>query len=436
MTRPAFGSRFAVLMTFIGVAVGLGNVWRFPYMVGAFGGGAFLVVYVVVLAALGIPALMAELTLGRLTKRGPLGAFVQIGMRGGRAVGWLLVVTVFMAVSYYTVIVGWVLRYAIIAATGEIVTIEPESFFVSVLAGVRGQFTMTAAVVALAVVVLSMGVRNGIERVSSVGMPILFALLLVLILRTVTLPGAREGLAYYLLPDVSQITPGVFTAALGQVFFSMSLGGTFMLTYATYLPDDTDIARSAVGIGVGETLAAILAGLVIVPAAVVFGLELSSGPPLTFVTAPNIFAHLPAGSVFALLFFGLLFFAAFLSAVAAFEVLITAAVDEFGWPRGRAVVVICAAALGAGTISMFSLEYILTSDLVWGSIMQPVGSALTLVALAWVIGMRRGLEEINRGADRPLAGKLWFLWVKYVVPLGIAVILALGVRDLFLTLMR
>ncbi len=418
-------------MTFIGVAVGLGNVWRFPYMAAAFGGGAFLAVYFAILAAFGIPALMAELTLGRLTRRGPVGAFHRIGMPGGRLVGWALFVTVLMATSYYTVVVAWVLRYFFISLTGQIGRIVPQSFFDSVLGGFRGQFALTSVVLALVVVVLLAGIRKGVERLSVIGMPILFALLLLLIARSLTLPGAGEGLKFYLVPDFSQVDLGVVTAALGQVFFSLSLGGTFLVTYASYLPEHINLKTTALTIGVGETLAAVLAGFVIIPAAVAFGLELNSGPPLTFITAPSIFAQIPAGALFAAAFFGLLFFAAFLSDVAAFEVLTAALVDELGWSRRRAVPLLCAAGLLLGTVAMTSLDYILNSDLFWGSTMQPVGSALALIALAWVVGLGRALEEANRGNEARPLGRLWFYWIKYVIPLGIGTIIALGLRDLF-----
>ncbi len=384
-------------MTFIGVAVGLGNVWRFPYMTAAFGGGAFLFVYLLLLGAFGIPAIMAELTLGRLTRRGPVGAFRQIGMPGGRTLGWALFVTVFMAVSYYMVIVGWVLRYFLISVSGRVGAITPGSFFDELLAGFAGQFVMTSIVVVLVFAVLALGIRQGIERISTIGMPLLFLLLFVLIGRSLMLPGAGEGLRFYLVPDFSKIDGGVVTAALGQVFFSLSLGGTFLLTYASYLPHSMNLKTGAIAIGVGETLAAILAGLVIVPAAVAFGIELNSGPPLTFVTVPTIFAQMPGGSVFAALFFGLLFFAAFLSAVAAFEVLVTTAVDTFHWPRVRAAAAVCVGALLAGVVSMKSLDYILTSDLFWGSTMQPLGSAFTLVGLAWIVKLRKTLDAVNEG---------------------------------------
>ncbi len=431
--RPRFGSAFGALMAFVGVAVGLGNVWRFPYMTAAFGGGAFLLVYLAVLLAFGIPALMAELTLGRLTRRGPVGAFTRIGMPGGRLAGWALFVTVLMALTYYTVIVGWVLRYVLASARGTIARTDPELFFRSVLGGFRGQFAMTAVVLALVALVLSLGIRRGVERVSAVGMPLLFLLLLVLIARSLTLPGAAAGLRYYLLPDFSKIDAGVVAAALGQVFFSLSLGGTFLVTYASYLPADVDLKRSALGVGLWETLAAVLAGFVIVPAAVALGLSMDSGPPLTFVTVPGIFAAIPAGAVFAVLFFGLLFFAAFLSDVAAFEVLVAGLTDERGLGRRRAVVGLCALALLLAVVPMSSLDYILKSDLFWGSTMQPLGSAFALVGLAWTVGQRRALDEVNRGRRGPPVGRLWFFWIKYVVPIGIGLILAAGLRDVFRT---
>ena len=418
-------------MAFIGVAVGLGNVWRFPYMAGAFGGGAFLLVYVTLLIAFGIPALMAELTLGRMTRRGPLGAFTAIGMPGGRLAGWLLFVTVLMATSYYTVIVGWVLRYFAISLAGAIATVDAQTLFAETTTGLARQFVPTTVVLVATAAVLVLGIRRGVERISAVGMPVLFLLLLALIVRAVTLPGALAGVRHYIVPDFSKIGIGVVTAALGQVFFSLSLGGTFLLTYASYLPQDVNLKRSAVSIGLGETGAALLAGFVVIPAAFAFGLELRSGPPLTFVTVPNIFAQIPAGNLFAAAFFGLLLFAAFLSVVAAVEVLVATVTERFGWSRIAAVSALCATELGLAVLPMLSVEYVLRSDLIWGSTMQPVGSAIVMIGLAWVVGLGRSLIEANAGnVGRPL-GPLWYYWIKYVIPLGIAVILALGLKDLF-----
>ncbi|MGD2153783.1 MAG: sodium-dependent transporter [Gemmatimonadales bacterium] len=429
--RPRFASAFGLLMTFIGVAVGLGNVWRFPYMAGAFGGGAFLLVYLFLLFAFGIPALMAELALGRMTRRGPVGAFTRIGMPGGAVIGWVLFVTVLVALSYYTVVVGWVLRYTFISAGGAIGEQPPESFFEAMLGGFWGQFLTTGIVLALVAAVLILGIKRGVERVSKIGMPLLFVLLFVLIARSLSLPGAGAGVTYYLYPEFSMINAGVVTAALGQLFFSLALGGTFLMTYASYLDDDVDLRKSAVTIGVGETLASVLAGFVILPAAVALGVAVGSGPPLTFVTAPSIFARIPGGAAFATLFFGLVFFAAFLSAVAGFEVLVAGVADEHGWNRKVAVLVFCGAALLLGVVPMQSLDYILKSDLFWGSTMQPIGSALALIGLAWVVGLGRALEEVNKGVGRRPVGRFWFYWIKYVVPIGIGVILVLGLREMY-----
>ena len=431
--RPRFASGIGAVLAFIGVAVGLGNVWRFPYMVGAFGGGAFLLVYFAVLAVFGIPALMAELTLGRATRRGPMGAFSTIGMPGGKAAGWLLFITVFMAVSYYTVIVGWVLKYLLASITGRLTAVDADTFFNQILEGFGGQFVATAAVILLASVVLLLGIRRGVETVSRYGMPLLFVLLLVLMGKTMTLEGAGEGFRFYLIPDFAKIDAGVVAAALGQVFFSLSLGGTYLLTYASYLPDHVKLGRSAIAVGLGETMAAVLAGFVIVPAAVALNLNLESGPPLTFITAPTIFATMSGGAVFATLFFGLLFFAAFLSDVAAFEVLIASANDSFGWSRRKAITVFGVLELALGTVSMVSLDFMLKSDLIWGSTMQPLGSAVTLIGLAWVVGLGKTMEEVRKSSPPSRGQTLWFYWIKYVVPAGIIIILALGVKDMFKT---
>lgn len=431
--RPTFGSFFGALMAFIGVAVGLGNFWRFPYMAAAFGGGAFLLVYLGIVLAFGVPAAAAEFTLGRLTRRGPLGAFRAIGMPGGRAVGWLVVITIFVASSYYAVVVGWVLRYTGYAVTGAMGRSAPDALFQSLLGRFDTQFGATAVVLGLAALVLIRGVQAGIERWSAIGMPVLFVLLIVLIARVLTLPGVGEGLRFYFVPDFGKVNAGVIAAALGQVFFSLSLGGTFHVTYGSYLSETTDLPRSAWGMAIGDTLAAVFAGLIIVPAAVIFGLDLAGGPPLTFVTVPRIFGHLAGGSAFAALFFGLLFFAAFLSAVAGLEVVVAMLMDEFQVSRWKAVVGLCGIELLLAIPAMRSVDWILKSDLFWGSTMQPIGSACALVALGWVVGKGRALEEVRRGARGQGFGPLWFYWIRYVVPVGIAVILVLGLKDVFVT---
>ncbi len=432
-TRQHFVSPLGIVLSFIGVAVGLGNVWRFPYMVAAFGGGAFLLVYLIILFAFGIPALLAELTLGRISQHGPVGTFSRIGLPGGKWWGWLLFLTVLMGTSYYTVVVGWVLKYFLISLGGQITHINPANFFDRVLGGFFGQFIPTAVVLTLVMFVLFFGINKGVERVSKVFIPLLFALFVVLIFRTLTLPGAVAGLKFYFLPDFSKLNWSVVTAAMGQVFFSLSLGGTFLLTYASYLPKDSNLNLNALFTGLGDGLAAIFAGLVIVPAAYLFGLQLNSGPPLTFVTAPLIFQNLPGGDLFAAIFFFSLFIAAYLSDVAAFEVLVVTFQEEWGWQRRPAVLLIGAIELSLACLSMISLDFLLKNDLIWGSTMQPVGSALVIIGLTWFVGRQRTLHEINPSSRTLPWEKIWFVWIKFVLPLGIAIILIMGLKDVFNT---
>jgi NSS family neurotransmitter:Na+ symporter len=429
--RATFGSFYGALMAFIGVAVGLGNFWRFPYMAAAFGGGAFLLVYCVIVVAFGVPAIAAEFALGRLSRRNPLGAFRAVGMPGGRAAGWMVVTTIFVASSYYAVVVGWVLVYFVYGVTGAVGAAHPDALFHSLLGAFPVQLGATALVLGLGALVLLLGVRRGIERVSAIGLPVLFVLLLVLMVRVLALPGVAAGLRFYLVPDFSRINAGVVAAALGQVFFSLSLGGTFHVTYGSYLGGDVDLRKSAWGTAVGDTLAALVAGFIVVPAAATFGLDLASGPPLTFITVPLIFGHLVGGMWFVALFFGLLFFAALLSSIAGLEVVIAMLVDEFRLSRKAAVLGVCGVELALAVPAMRSVGWILKSDLFWGSTMQPLGSACALVALAWVVGRGRALEEVRRGAGGSGFGPLWFYWIRYVVPAGIVVILVLGIKDVF-----
>ena len=245
---------------------------------------------------LGIPAVMAEWTLGRHTRQGPAGAFVTAGMPGGRAIGILLFVTVYMATSYYTLVVGQVLFYALETFLGGAAGDAPAEFFATHLTGITGWNLSVTAVTFLAMAgVLYMGVRGGIESVSRIVVPVVFVSLLVVILRSVTLPGASEGIRFFLLPDLAKVNAQTVLAALGQVFFSLSLGGTFFLLYGSYLREDEDIPRMAVMTAIGDLGAALLGGLAILPAVFAMGLAPTSGPSLLFITLPGVFAAMPGG---------------------------------------------------------------------------------------------------------------------------------------------
>jgi len=424
--RETFGSRFGSLMVLIGVAVGLANVWRFPYLAGNHGGAAFVLLYVLLSFLLGIPAIMAEWTLGRLTRQGPAGAFVTAGMPGGRGIGLLLFFTVFMAMSYYGLIVGQVLFYALHTLFGGAVGADPAAFYQSKLGGITSWNLAFTAFTFLGIGgVVYLGVRKGIEALSRIAMPLVFLSLLVVVVRSVTLPGAMAGIRFYLLPDLSKIDGPTVLAAMGQVFFSMSLGGTFFLLYGSYLREDENIPVTAIKTAFGDISASLLAGLAILPAVFAMGVEPTSGPSLLFITLPGVFDAMPGGAFAGGLFFSAFFVAAFLSAVAGMEVLVDGARHYFGWSRPRALVVLIGADLLLSLPSMSSSSFLMWNDRLWGSTMQPVGSALTLVALGWFVSRGRVLAEVNRGSSVRV-GELWIFWIRWVIPISILVILVYG----------
>ncbi len=419
--RATFASRFGAIITMIGVAVGLGNVWRFPYLVGKFGGAAFVLFYVVVAILVGVPALIAEWTLGRETRRGTLGAFERGGFPGGRLVGGFLFCVVVAATAYYTNVVGWVLYFALASLLSAVgvnlqaaAILPPESGFS--ITSFLLQLACTGVVILSCVAVLERGLRKGIERASTIIMPALFVILLVLIVRSVTLPGAGEGLRWYIGKFAwHDLTPTVMVAAMGQAIFSLSLGGTFMVTYGSYMESDTPLFSSAAWTVFGDTAAGLMAGFVIFPAVFAFGLAPGSGPGLLFDTIPRVFAQMPGGSLFGALFFAGLFGAAYLSDVAAFEVLVAGLVDNMGMTRQRAVRLMAALVGCVALIPMLNLKVFVLWDLTFGSGMQALGALLTVLTAGWFI--RRGalLEQIGLpGAARGFL----VVCIRYLIPMA------------------
>ena len=428
--RETFESRFGVLMTMIGVAVGLGAVWRFPYMVGRFGGAAFVVFYLAVVFFVGIPALMAEWILGRHTRRGTLGSFEKGGFPGGRYVGACLFFVVFWATGYYSNAIGWVGFHAL----GEVVRALGGRLDASaILPPAEGfnlksfllQLFMTGFVIFTCGIVLVKGLRKGIEKASKWVVPALFLILIVLICRSVTLEGSREGIEWYIGGfRWSALTPSVMAAALGMAFFSMSLGGTFMVIYGSYLERETDIPTIAVMTGISASVAGLLAGFAIFPAVFAFGLEPASGPGLIFETLPKTFAMMPGGWVFGLLFFVGLFGAAYLSDVAAFEVLVGGIVDNWAVTRKRAVLFCCVTCFVLAIPPMINLKIFVPWDLTFGSGMQVVGSFIAVLTTAWFVRRAEALKELS-WSNRSSYLLLLYWWMRLVVP---AAILFVGIN--------
>lgn len=421
-TRTTFESSWGTLLSTAGVAIGLGNIWRFPYMMGQHGGSLFLIAYIIIAVAFGLPGLMAEWSLARYTRRGTFGAFERAGLPAGKYVSYLLLVTVMMASSYYGVVVGWVLYYA--GHFGlSIVSIETTGSFESFSSSFFKQGICLVAVSSICAGVLYMGVHRGIEKLSRWSIPVFFLLLAVLIVRSLTLTGAWEETIEYLRPNWNQFTSTTPLAVLGQVYFSFGLGGTFMLVYGSYLRDKENIPRAAIFTAGADVTAALMAGLIVVPAALAFGLPTSSGPALMFEVMPAVFEQMVAGAWFGLMFFGSIFLVALLSQMAAFEVVISALTDGLSWPRKRSVILVASVSTVLAIPAMISVKYVEFSDLIWGSTMQPVGAFFAVIAFAWYMNIGVALAEMRRNTRLPIPNWL-FYWIRVGVPIGIASTLA------------
>jgi neurotransmitter:Na+ symporter, NSS family len=416
-------------MTIIGVAIGLGNVWRFPYMTGKFGGAAFVLFYVLVSVVIGIPALMAEFALGRHTRRGPVGAFAGGGLPFGRQVGWFFFFVVLAATGYYSAVIGWVLYYALgqAAALFQLplaasAILPPEHGFAA--KSFLLQLGCTGAVLVACGIVVLKGVRSGIETASKILTPLLLVILLLLAARSLTLPGAMEGVRWYILKfHLADLNANVMLAAMGHMMFSLSLGGTYMVIYGSYLRASEHVSGPALWTAIGDTGSALLAGFAIIPAVFALGLEPTSGPTLIFSTLPQVFTAIPLGSLFGLLFFVGLLGAGYLSDVGAVEAVVAGLTDNTRLSRTQAVWITCSAAFVLAIPPSINTAIFVPWDLTFGSGMQTLGSLLAVVTLGWCVHRSAALKELA-GRGESSAPAWLFYWIRFGIP---AAILMIGV---------
>jgi len=425
--REIFSSRITTILTMVGVAVGLGNVWRFPYMMGQNGGSAFLVVYLVFVLVFAIPAITAEWSLGRFTRHGPIGAMERAFGPFGRWIGFLLVMTVLIANSYYVVIVGNV-AFSAVFATFTGFTKASIPLYNARLGNGYLQAGIALSVIGLALWVVCRGIGKGIERVSKLFVPLFGIMIITLIIMALRLPGATTALRAFLAPDFSQLTPTSVFAALGQAFFSLSLGGTFYLVYGSYLRDEESIPKAAIATGIGDAGAALLASLFIVPTVLALGLNMQAGPSLIFETLPAMFSAIPAGRVIGTAFLIGLWMMAFLSTVAAFQVIVAALTDSFNFSITQAALIVGSVEAILMLPSALNPEIIGTLDLIFGSGMQMLGSALTIIALFWGCDRVVAAKQIFGGRTEGIRG-LYLLWLRWVVPATLGIMLVLYIID-------
>jgi NSS family neurotransmitter:Na+ symporter len=372
---------------------------------------------------------MAEWALGRHTRRGPVGAFSAGGLPFGRYVGWFFFFVVSAATAYYTVVVGWVLCFALADVASVIVPgvdasaiLPPDEGFSS--RSFLLQLACTATVILACAAVLLRGLRQGIEVASKVIVPLLLVILLVLVVRSLTLPGAMDGVRWYILKfSMTDINAKVMVAAMGQAIFSLSLGGTFMVVYGSYLKPQDNLAGNAAWTAVGDTSAGLLAGLAIIPAAIALGMEPSQGPGLIFSTLPAVFVAIPSGSVFGFLFFVGLFGAAYLSDVAAFEVLVAGLTDNMRVSRKRAVWIMAGVVFLLAIPPSINTAIFIPWDLTFGSGMQTLGAFMSAITIGWCVNRSAALRAM--AAEGGPAVPVWlYYWIRFGIP---AAILSVGV---------
>lgn len=437
-TRETFASRFGGLMTIVGVSVGLGHVWRFPYMVGKFGGAAFVLFYTLVSIVIGVPALMAEFALGRYARRGPVGAFQRGGLPFGRYVGWFFFFVVTAATGYYSAVIGWVLYYTLgQAAIAAHVPFNPAAILPPdhgfALESFLLQLACTGIVLLACAVVLLKGVRKGIEVVSTIVLPAMTIVTILVMVRSLTLPGAMAGVRWYLLEfRFADLTANVMAAAIGHAIFALSLGGTFMVVYGSYLHADERLARPAVWTVIGDTGSSLIAGLAVIPAVFAFKVAPAAGPGLIFDTLPRVFAAMPAGWLFGSLFFLSLLGAGYLSDIGAVEVLVAGLTDNTRITRTRAVWMTCAACFVLAIPPSINNGIFVPWDLTFGSGMQTLGSLLAVVTVGWYLDRTAALKELFGAGAQPVP--MWvFNWIRFGIPV---VILGVGVYWLLTQVLR
>jgi len=445
--RGTFGSRFGFILAAAGSAVGLGNIWGFPTKVGQGGGAAFVLIYLLCVALICAPIMIAELAVGRRSGKDPVGAFKVIKPGTSWWLAGLLGVLAGVGIlSFYSVIAGWTIAYIYFAATGAVTgdSTATGAFFATFVANPWVSIGLTFVVLAITAGTLLGGVREGIERMTKALMPMLLILLILLAVRAVTLPGAEAGLAYYLNPDFSKLNFRVFNAALGQAFFSLSLGMGAMITYGSYLAKTENMTRAAMWVVLVDTIVALMAGFIIFPAGFsLTGFDPStSGPGLIFVVLPQLFATIPGGHLVGTAFFVMLTMAAITSTISLLEVPTAHLIDSHGWNRRKAVVVLSGAtfllaipsALSQGASTFFSvlpgvgMGFLDLMAIIWNDFALPIGGFLLAIFVGHVWQANRAIDELNEGGRMPGAA-LWSFLIRWVCPVAIGLIIFFTIRN-------
>ncbi|MBN1596891.1 MAG: sodium-dependent transporter [Bacteroidales bacterium] len=445
-SRALFTSRFGVIAAAAGSAIGLGNIWKFPYITGVYGGAAFLFVYLAFILAIGLPIMLSELIIGRKSRKNAFGAFKKLAPgTPWRFIGSFGVGAAFIILSFYGVVAGWSIRYIVFSLTNHFHNSSPEaisSTFNAFITSPGEPLVYQIIFMLMTGAIIMIGVQKGIERYSKILMPLLLTLILILDIRAVTLHGAYDGLRFLFKPDFSKLTYEGILSALGHAFFSLSLGMGTLITYGSYVRKENNLVQTAIQVTAADTIIAILAGIAIFPAVFAFNIEPGEGVGLIFITLPNVFMQMPGGYIFSIMFFVLLTIAALTSAISILEVVVAYFSEELKMKRNVATVfatilitllgIICSLSLGIfSDVIVFNRNIFDLLDHISANILLPLGGMFIALFIGWIYGRYKVLREVAHGGK--LKGqflKIFMVLVKFIAPIAIFIVFLKGIKVL------
>ncbi len=445
--RSSFSGKLGFVLSAAGASVGLGNIWRFPYLAAKYGGGIFLLIYIILALTFGYTMIMAETSLGRMTKKSPVGAYESFGKSKWLSFGgWINAVIPILIVPYYSVIGGWVIKYLAEYLFGHGQALAADEYFSAFISNGLSTEICFILFTMFTVVIIYAGVRNGIERVSKFMMPILVVLSVLIAVYSVTRPGAMAGVKYFLVPNLENFSWMTVVSAMGQMFYSLSIAMGILVTFGSYMKKETSIEDSTKNVEIFDTAIAIMAGLMIIPAVFAFSGgdpdTLQAGPALMFITIPKVFSNMGFGTAVGILFFTLVLFAAVTSSIALTESAVSTFEDELHWSRKKATVFMTIIMITLGSLSclgygplagvtVIGMQFLDFFDFLTNSVMMPVAAIATCLLVSRVIGVEKIESEVTEGGH-PFRRKAVFQFmIKYICPIFAAIILISSVANAF-----
>lgn len=445
--RSSFSGKLGFVLSAAGASVGLGNIWRFPYLAAKYGGGIFLLIYILLALTFGYTMIIAETSLGRMTGKSPVGAFHFFGKSISFSIGgWLNAIIPILIVPYYSVIGGWVIKYLVEYITGHGDLLASDEYFTSFISNGISTELCFIVFALFTLLIIYAGVRNGIERVTRIMMPILVVLSVIIAVYSITRPGALAGVKYFLVPNVQNFSWMTVVTAMGQMFYSLSIAMGILITFGSYMKKDISIEDSTKNVEIFDTAIAIMAGLMIIPAVFAFSggdpNTLKAGPSLMFITIPKVFESMGLGSAIGVLFFVLVLFAAITSSIALTESAVSTFEDELHWNRKKATVIIgiimiilgSLSSLGYGplaSVTIIGMQFLDFFDFLTNSVMMPIAAIAISLLISRVVGVDKIEEEVLHGESSFRRKKVFVIMIKYLCPIFAIIILISSVANAF-----